>query len=460
MPTTTPLQSIELTSDAGSVVFSNIDQSYTDLFLVCRTRTSASTSQDLIYRFNDDSATNYSQGRMFSYAVGGAAWSTDRASSRTSIGGAWSPGTNMGSALYGQTVFHINNYSNSTTYKTVLSNMDVYGNTDTASDNNIAGKMVGQWRSTSAITSIAFYMASGNIVAGSTFDLYGIKSTANLAKATGGDIISTDGTYWYHAFIASGTFVPRSTLSCDLLVIAGGGGGGYGAGDSGGGGAGGIAYNSTSLSTSTSITVGAGGAVATSYGASQGADGGTSSVGSLLTSSGGGGGGGSAPGRNGGSGGGGGGSNGTTSSAGSAGTAGGSLSGTTFYANAGSVGTNSFAALGGGGGGAGGAGIAFTTGTKLGGVGGAGTSAFSAWAYATGTGVSGSYAGGGGGGTGGQAANASTFASGGSGGGGRGGNGVGGGGGLAGTVNTGSGGGGGANNANGGSGIVIVRYPV
>jgi hypothetical protein len=49
----------------------------------------------------------------------------------------------------------------------------------------------------------------------------------------------TDGTYWYHTFVSSGTFTPQKAISCDYLVVAGGGGGGQD--DNGaGGGAGGL----------------------------------------------------------------------------------------------------------------------------------------------------------------------------------------------------------------------------
>jgi hypothetical protein len=472
MPTTTPLQSIELTSDTGSVVFSNIDQSYTDLIVVCRSRTSASTSQDLIYRFNDDSATNYSQARMFSYAVGGAAWVTDRTSSRTSIGGAWSPGTNMSSANYGQTVFHINNYSNSTTYKTVLSNMDVYGDDNTVNSNNIAGKMVGQWRSTSAITSIVFYMASGNIVAGSTFDLYGIKS--GTPKAFGGNSVQTDGTYWYHTFTSSGTFTPSQPLTTDYLVVAGGGGAGgteQNATLSAPGGAGGLRSTVTatggggslesaiSLLSGTSYTVtigagGAGGAASPAY--THGSSGSDSVFGSITSLGGGGGGfasGGTAMnGYNGGSGGGGNGGGGASYGVGGSGTAG--------QGYAGGTGSNAFvSAYAFGAGGGGGAGAAGTNGSSTaGGNGGIGVQ-ITALANITGTGASGYYAGGGGGGVN----SSNPGGSGGAGGGGAGG--TSGGQGVAGTANTGGGAGGSGTAGNfvgrsGGSGIVIVRYPV
>jgi hypothetical protein len=60
------------------------------------------------------------------------------------------------------------NYSNATTYKTVISRSSAAGYS--------AGAEVNLWRNTAAITSIKiFFAASGNdIQAGTTFTLYGI----------------------------------------------------------------------------------------------------------------------------------------------------------------------------------------------------------------------------------------------------------------------------------------------
>jgi hypothetical protein len=62
------------------------------------------------------------------------------------------------------------NYSNSTTYKTVLGRSN-RASSDTAAD-------VGLWRSTSAITRIDLAMGgsfpTNNFASGSTFTLYGI----------------------------------------------------------------------------------------------------------------------------------------------------------------------------------------------------------------------------------------------------------------------------------------------
>jgi hypothetical protein len=58
------------------------------------------------------------------------------------------------------------NYSNTTTYKTILER----ANQPQAVTNSI----VGLWRSTSAISTITMTTSSGTVSAGSTFTLYGI----------------------------------------------------------------------------------------------------------------------------------------------------------------------------------------------------------------------------------------------------------------------------------------------
>ncbi len=88
-------------------------------------------------------------------------------------------------------------------------------------------------------------------------------STQMLVAIIGG-IITEDSQYWYHTFGASGAFIPKQSLTCDILQIAGGGGGGFTRG--GAGGAGGLLLHSAQSLTATSynVTVGAGGAAGTS----------------------------------------------------------------------------------------------------------------------------------------------------------------------------------------------------
>jgi len=431
MPSNTyvALDSQVLSSTSSSVVFTGISQAYTDLVVVIN----SNTSGDLTLRLNGDTGSNYSATAIYAYSSFGSA----RNSNATSL---WlNYASNSGNYM---AIVNVQNYSNTTSYKNVYLRDGANG---TGTD-----VIVGMWRNTAAVTSLTFTPPT-TFAVGSTFNLYGIASASKLApKATGGDTIATDGSYWYHAFRASGTFTPSVALTCDVLVVAGGGSSGGvhsgGALGSGGGGAGGVVYaaaQSLLSGTAYTATVGGGGA-----GVSTSAVGikGTNSTFASLTAAVGGGLGATYNG-NGGSGGSGGGGSGNGSGQGGAGTAG--------QGFAGGGGDSSGAGSGGGGAGA----IGGPNSSNSGGNGGVGINTYSTWHSATGTGVSGYIAGGGGGGS---YANLQVGGNGGSGGGGNGEgsnnltptNG---------TANTG-GGGGGVHSINpsksGGSGLVIVRYAV
>jgi len=429
---------------AASITFSNIPQTFTDLKIVVSGRSIRSAVNDVLYMTVNGSATTYSSkilegnGTAASSSSGGSTAFSD-------ILGI--PAASSTASVFSNAEIYIPNYT-SANYKSISA--------DSVGENNAtaayADLYAGLWSNTAAITSITLYNIISNFTEYSTFSLYGISSNTttqntSVPSATGGDVITTDGTYWYHAFKYSGTFTPLKALTADCLVVAGGGGSGYAYGA--GGGAGGLLYNATTAfanSTAHTMTIGAGGTNGTNasrYGISGSNSTITATGFTTLTAVGGGGGGAdfanSHVGKDGGSGGGASGGGGVNYSGGTATSGQGYDGGAIVSANTG----------GSGGGGAGAVG-AQVTGNQVGGNGGVGSSAYSSWGSATITGelVSSTryYAGGGGGSSG----------DGGSGGGGWGAN-------YAGTAtipNTGGGGGGDKGSGGGGSGIVIVRYAV
>jgi hypothetical protein len=464
------LETIQLTqSGVSSVVLDNIPQTgYTDLKVVVSartTRTGTDKSDELRLKFNNITS-GYS---TLMIEANGSTTRTVADASGSYFGRGVAPADDATSSTFGNTEYYIPNYAGSTN-KTISINT-------TAENNGTEGMLLivsGLLTNTAAITSMTF-TAVGTYDLGSTFSIYGIAELGTNSViaplASGGNIVANDGTYWYHAFLSSGTFTPAKALSCDVLVIAGGGAGGVGAGGGGGGGGGGAGgyLNLTAQSLlvqSYGVTVGAGGAaVSTTAAALRGTQGVNSQFGTLTAAVGGGGGGGAdstttgapATGGNGGSGGGA-----TQWNATGADIPGGTNTSGQGFAG-GNV-TNLFGGsrTGAGGGGAGAVGVNANASTAVNGGGGAGSNANSTWASATNTGVSGFYAGGGGGSTVGNATS--------------GGSGGGGGGitaldstqiGTSATINTGSGGGGlgGSSGTSktsgaGGSGIVIVRYPM
>lgn len=434
---------------AASIDFTNIPQTYTDLVVRASLRSDRATlSADTVVKFNGSSASYSSR-----YILGTGASAISATDTATYLGQA--NGSTSTASTFNNAELYIPNYTSSSNKS---SSADVVMENNATTGYTFLGANL--WSNTAAITSISLTPISNSWAQYSTATLYGVTSAGYGAKATGG-IITQDANYYYHTFLASGTFTPTQSLSCDVLVVAGGGGGGLQYG--GGGGAGGLCYQTgRSLSaTGYTVTIGAGGNGATNAAGAVGSTG-SNSVFDTITSNGGGGGGGfsaATTGGNGGSGGGGG-AGATNPSTSTAGTATqGNSGGATGYGNNGGIGRRNGNVSGGGGGGSGAAGTGAPDngGSSNGGAGGIGLNTWSSWLTVTGTGVSGYIAAGGGGGSSG------TRGTGGTGGGGDGGSS----GGVNSTnavANTGSGGGGGyegsgtSNGANGGSGIVIVRY--
>jgi hypothetical protein len=450
-PTYVKVASQTLTGSTALVTFSNIPQGYTDLVVSIAIAGLSAAETPRMY-FNGDTTSLYTT--TFLDANGTSVLNNRTASQSSFYGiGAYNSGNPTGAS---NIIVYLNNYSNTVTNKTMLArNASSLSTTLTA----------GLYRSTAPISSISFFVHPGSNTysTGTVFTVYGIKAAIGAPKAIGGDSITTDGTYWYHAFRNTGAFKPSQAITADVLQIAGGGPGvvddvQFWAG--GGGGAGGVSYvASQSLTANTSYTATVGGGGVFDWSWPSATKGSNSQFGSLTAAVGGGA------------------AIGNYSALGQGGSGGGATarintSGGTGTSGQGNAGGATAAHSGGGGGGAGGAGGTVST-DPNGGTGGVGTSTYSSWGAATNTGqlVSGvTYFAGGGGGGAVPYYGSVTIAQGGSGGGGAGSVGGIGNKGISGLSNTGGGGGGGGGvstagsgagpGGNGGSGIIIVRYTV
>jgi hypothetical protein len=152
-----PIATNTLSSAVASVTFSSISGIYTDLLVIISGTTSTDTG--LPMQFNSDTGSNYSGTLIYG---SGSSSVSERNSNQTSM-------NSMGrmDSTSGNGIFHFMNYSNTTTYKTVISR----GNN--ASSIVIAN--VGLWRSTSAINTIKFMVeGAATYSSGTTFTLYGI----------------------------------------------------------------------------------------------------------------------------------------------------------------------------------------------------------------------------------------------------------------------------------------------
>jgi hypothetical protein len=156
-----PIATQTLGSATNSVTFSSIAGTYTDLKMVisCKYTTSGQYTR---VRFNGDTGGNYSITTI--YGDGSTVASTRESGGAIGINGFYT--TDTSNFIAG--LMDVMNYSNSTTFKTVLQR-----GTDAAARVNAT---VGLWRNTAAITSIGLDTPSGNYAIGSTFTLYGIKA--------------------------------------------------------------------------------------------------------------------------------------------------------------------------------------------------------------------------------------------------------------------------------------------
>jgi hypothetical protein len=446
---------------AASVTFDNIPNSYTDLKLVMSaraTRTGTDISTSAGVTFNGDNGSYYSD-KMIEGGFGSTRSASDSGTrfERFDI-----PSDDATSSTFSNSEMYIVNYT-STNPKSV--------SYESVTENNASGAYMylasGLYNPPSnvaiyKITLTALY--SSTFSEFSTFYLYGISNStttqaSTVPYASGGDVITTDGTYWYHAFLYSGTFTPLKALTADVLVVAGGGGaGGHLSGGGGAGGLRGLTAQALTSATNYTCTIGSGGTGYAAGGSTPTNGGNSSFAGTGLTTINASGGGAGTNG-SGASGGSGGGTAGSSTSAGGTGNTG-SYSPVEGYNGGAGSGGSEPNRIGGGGGGS-----SETGNTDAQGFGGDGVSTYSSWGSATTTGQNSGgtyyYAGGGAGSA--DYNGSATTREGGLGGGGNSVRTVAG---VSGTANTGGGGGAGSYNGtqltggNGGSGIIIVRYAV
>jgi hypothetical protein len=172
----TKIAEVNGTGSSGSIVFTSIPQTYTDLLLVISGRTTATGNHVSTLQFNSNSGANYNF--RFLQGTGGAA-SSGAATSTTSfqIGYVNDAGTTS-NTFCNQSVY-IPNYTSST-----AKSMSV----DSVQENNGAQGLgwinAGSWSLTSAITAIDCGVSSGFWTSTSTVSLYGI------TKGSGGASVS------------------------------------------------------------------------------------------------------------------------------------------------------------------------------------------------------------------------------------------------------------------------------
>lgn len=159
-----------LLADTGSIIFSNIPQTYRNLHLVAQTRSArVEVYDDIELRINGDTGTNYNWTRL----LVGTAVSVDQGTAATSIHVGFIPGANGNANRAGGFWIDIPDYSRATYTKNIFSKT-VSWHTDALNDGQLR-QTNGFWSTQAAITSLTILSFVGsNLKAGSVFTLYGL----------------------------------------------------------------------------------------------------------------------------------------------------------------------------------------------------------------------------------------------------------------------------------------------
>ena len=159
-----PIATTTLGSAQSTITFTSISQSFTDLIAVFNGSNSTTTQYFLqVGNGSIDTNANYSTTGLTgngSSAVS-ARYTNDTVGVRADLYA-------TGGGNIKNTIFQLQNYSNTSTNKTILIRSSLPVSETVA--------CAGLWRSTSAINTIRLTCSGGNFETGSTFTLYGIKA--------------------------------------------------------------------------------------------------------------------------------------------------------------------------------------------------------------------------------------------------------------------------------------------
>lgn len=166
MPATyEPIATTTLGSATSTISFTSISGSYTDLVLVFAYKSNSTNQPTLRLTFNG-STTGYSGTQLTGNGSSAASYRNTSASFISIARVVGTPTTSGGTATV---VINFMNYSNTTTYKTVLAR-------PSAAESGVEAD-VGLWQNTAAITQIDITTATSNdFASGSMVTLYGIKA--------------------------------------------------------------------------------------------------------------------------------------------------------------------------------------------------------------------------------------------------------------------------------------------
>lgn len=159
------ISSTTLGSSAASHTFSSIPATFNDLLVVVSTRTDSATIYGGIYAKFNGSSSGYTARDLQGNGSAASSYSDTAILMTSGVGASATANTFSNAQLY------IPNYASSN-YKST--------STDSVGENNATTAFINLdaalWSNTAAITSITLSTTSGNMVANSTFSLYGVKN--------------------------------------------------------------------------------------------------------------------------------------------------------------------------------------------------------------------------------------------------------------------------------------------
>jgi len=174
MPSTYELITGEtIGSSVSSYSFTAIPSTFTDLVVRLSLRCDPGYSAEVVpfgVRFNGDSATNYSNTALIGYATGTLSQRDSNANNGTVYYSM--NGTNTTANTFGSIDIYVPSYTASQNKP-----FSTFGATENNATSAYIATHAELWRNTDAITSIVLTPNSGNFLSGSSFYLYGIKSS-------------------------------------------------------------------------------------------------------------------------------------------------------------------------------------------------------------------------------------------------------------------------------------------
>lgn len=167
--TYTPIATYTVTgSGINGITLSSIPQTYTDLVVVAHVRSSQAVTETG-FHITTNSGQYFSN---TSFWGNGANALSSRYSNAYDPSNGNAPGANATSGIFGNSITHIPNYSNTTTFKTLVSRTsnDLSGSGQTWLTINLV-------RAKTAVTYVSAYFDSGfQFAVGSNLTVYGIKA--------------------------------------------------------------------------------------------------------------------------------------------------------------------------------------------------------------------------------------------------------------------------------------------